>query len=566
MNMLIKTYRHLLVDIVDHTGIHLDAPDDLTLSWVLSEAPKLDKQLLMWLEDGELEQPSFPDWLLPLWEAFLEKFDEGILKSLRQLLVFCYKAEFESSIEQDEVALRGFIDTDLSIDTWNEYFKSHLQDPLFREARRLVGLVIHKANWSEISPSHGPGAVFPPRKPCFKSDFNTIYDSIQNLYPFDQFFHGLPSFWWENLVDKDHKIQTSDKIVCHLTAVPKDSRGPRLIAVHPAEAIWIQQGQRRILERCITNNPLTRHCINFDDQSINGNIALVSSKTKGFVTLDLKEASDRLSNVLVHYLFGDAHRFFDASRAGYVTGLRIDGVHELRKFAPMGNCLTFPVQSLVFWALVRSGIRCHYGFDCNDIYVFGDDIVYPSKYHTGALNALIRAGLVPNMSKTFRLGSFRESCGVDAFNGINITPYRMKAPSITSYSDAVSFCDLAKRLRLGGFHHCSSYIYSKVRAFMGKLHLSNNPLTQGIFEYVSTREFLLYEKSHRFNDDLQRWESRVALLKPAKASLSSHDWYHVQDSLLRISREGGWFSERQTEYPVPYRYRLTYGWTASNLC
>jgi hypothetical protein len=34
----------------------------------------------------------------------------------------------------------------------------------------------------------------------------------------------------------------ADIIEAKLIAVPKDSRGPRLICVHPAESIWIQQG------------------------------------------------------------------------------------------------------------------------------------------------------------------------------------------------------------------------------------------------------------------------------------------------------------------------------------
>lgn len=576
MNMLLNTYRHLLADIVRRSGIHLDAPDTLTMSWVLIEGPALDKQLLRYIEHGGTESPSFPHWLVPLWEAFVVTNDACMLRCLRQLLVFCYKAEFEPSEEQKEVALRNFLTTDEAIDIWDSSDQASPESPLLRQARLLIGQIIYKANWAEIVPAHGPGAVFPSRVPVCKSDFRTLYARLQELYPYDQYFCGIPSFWWDVIVDGQGRLREEDSIVANLVFVPKDSRGPRTICVHPAEAIWIQQGQRRVLERCITGHYLTSSKINFEDQSVNGRIALESSRTKEFVTLDLKDASDRLSAKLVKFLFGGAYKWLGATRAEYVTADGLDdcyadsnglkGHWRLRKFAPMGNCLTFPVQSLVFWALVRAGIRSHYGVNCNDVYVFGDDILYPSKYHTGALMGLVRAGLVPNMDKTFRLGSFRESCGVDAYGGIDITPYRMKVRDANSYSNCVSLCDLAKRLRLGGYSQCSSYIYSQVRRWMGKLHLSSNPSVQGIVEYVcTTREVLMYESSLRFNRGFQRWETRRALLAPTNVKRYVHDWYHVQDSLLRIARRGDLISDRGTEYTTPYRERLEYGWTPAYL-
>jgi len=567
MSMLIDTYQCLLADICELTRIHLDAPVDLCMSWVLIEGPKLDKQLLQYIEHGETERPSFPEWLNPLFEAFVLHQDPGVLRALRQLLVFCYKAELEPTSEQREVATEQFLETDLAIDVWDQHFEGYTlklvpNSFLFREARQLISRVIHKADWSEITPSHGPGAVFPPRLPREKSRFTSVYTSIQQVYPYDQYFCGIPSFWWDVMVANDNKMQELNSIVCNLVMVPKDSRGPRLICVHPCESIWIQQGLRQVLESSISKDPLTSKAINLRNQSINGQKALESSSDRRFVTLDLKEASDRISLKLVQYLFGSASAFFESCRATDVV-LPDGRVHRLRKFAPMGNCLTFPVQSLVFWAIVRASIRSHYGINCSEIYVFGDDIIYPSKYHLGALLGLITAGVIPNMNKTFRHGFFRESCGVEAFRGVDITPFRMKVAGLKSYSDAVSLCSLAKRLRIAGYQRCASRIYARVRCALGTLHLSNNPDTQGIYEYVlSSREVFLFEGSMRFNRDLQRWETRHSLLSPSKDKGKFDDWYHLQDSLIRLGTlSPGFYSDRGTEYTVPYRERLTNGWT-----
>jgi hypothetical protein len=114
----------------------------------------------------------------------------------------------------------------------------------------------------------------------------------------------MPTFWHDIMVTESKgRIMEKTDIVAKLTAVPKDSRGPRLICVHPKEAIWIQQGQRLKLEAAITSSNLTKGRINFTDQTVNGGLALESSKSGRLATLDLKEASDRIScNSCVTYL------------------------------------------------------------------------------------------------------------------------------------------------------------------------------------------------------------------------------------------------------------------------
>lgn len=570
MSILLKSFHSLLVDISGLTSLHLEAPVDLPMSWVLVEGPKLDKSLLGYLENPGLEQPEFPLWLKPLWNEFISKDDPRILKYLRQVLVFCYKAEFEPTDEQLRTAEMQFIETDESIRVWDDMFLNSdhgSKSAFFRTVRRIVSHVIYKVDWSNVTPSHGPGAVYPSRKPWKKSSFSVIYEKLQQLYPYDQFFCGLYSFWVQTMVESDSKIVEKSLIECALTAVPKDSRGPRLIAVHPAEAIWIQQGQRRQLERAITKH-LSRN-ISFQDQTVNGGLALLASANREYCTLDLKEASDRLSNKFVEFLFGGAFKFISASRADVVR-LLDKRVHVLEKFAPMGNCLTFPVQSLIFFSIVQASIECCHGTNCDDIYVFGDDIVFPSKYYDCVLRGLVRSGLIPNASKTFKTGFFRESCGVDAYRGTNVTPHRMKVHRIESYSDLVSICTLAKAMRVAGYDHCASYMYSVVRkrcTLLGKvLHLTNNVDAQGIHEYVSDlRTVILYERSLRYNSNLQRYETRNLLVRGLTIKAPIDDWYHLQDSLLRLTHMGDMISDRRTEYPVPYRTRPTYGWTPTKL-
>jgi hypothetical protein len=298
-------YACLLADVTELSGISICAtPGDIGTDWVLIEGPKLDKVLLQYLEDG-VNPPIFPEWLMPLWEAFLLARDGNVLRYIRQLLLFCYKIEQLPTNEQLIKSQEDFEDTDRSIGTWEASFEARSGDPLFRTARQIVGRTICKIDWSIIIPSHGPGAVYPRKEPHEKGNFNTVYTTIEPHYPFYGNFVLLPSLWENRHKLPECDLESRDTIECSLVAVPKDSRGPRLICVHPSEAILIQQGLRSILEQAIMSPCSPCHQkITFDDQRTNGRLALSSSITREYCTLDLKEASDRISPKLVEYLFG----------------------------------------------------------------------------------------------------------------------------------------------------------------------------------------------------------------------------------------------------------------------
>jgi len=605
-NHIHDIYNRLLQDVHVKTGVSLDAPVEALDKWLRSEAPLVDKQILAYLEHYPDRKVDIPEWLKPLWDKFILTDDPTVLQCIRQLLLFTYKTEEEPNNEQLRDAEEAYEQTDEDVGCWSRAYSSAKSfNHTLHTARRIVGSIIYRINWAEIIPSHGPGGIYPSRLPSEKSCFRTLYTPIQRLYPYDQYFCGLPSFWESTLVRHTDAIKEEEHIVAKLCAVPKDSRGPRIICVHPAEAIWIQQGQRRLLEAAISTSPLTKGRINFTDQSVNGRLALLSSSSREFCTLDLKEASDRISCLLVRDLFGShAYKWISCARASKIK-LLSGRVITVKKWAPMGNALCFPVQSLIFFALVTAGIRAFYGINCRDVYVFGDDIIFPSSYYDGALRALVSSGLIPNPSKTFRHGFFRESCGVDAYKGAIVTPFRIKKGRIISLSDVVSNLELAKRMRLGGYEHCAAYLYKTCRSILHNrfgiyMPITNNVHCSGLVEYqcipfteLLLRETLTYCKRY------QRWDVRCRLVTGANIRVRNGDWYHLQDSLLRlerasrpiqvntldtsiITRQGIYHStvldesvvswkhrnmfpeaiqsDRATEYAVPHRTRLISGW------
>jgi len=560
MQIIRQAYHRLLIDVSNRSGVSLDAPEHIDMDWILNEAPDLDKRLLVFLRDGG-NCPCFPTWLMPLVERFLSQRQGSILKDIRQLLVFGYKAEHEPRDEQLKTAQAAFVDTDEVCGVFDSSLTADHLRPLLHLATALIGRVIYRINYAEIRPSHGPGAVFPSCDPSEKSNFQTIYPTIDELYPYFDFF-GATSSRISEALERDKDLIIGDNIIAKLVAVPKDSRGPRLICVHPKEAVWIQQGLRKELERAITQSPLTRGYINFDDQMVNGMLALTSSADGRYATIDLKEASDRISLGLFRTLFGGAAKWFECCRATHIRLL--DGsLHMLQKFAPMGNATVFPTESLIFWAVARAGIRCYTGRTRDDIYVFGDDLIVPSEYYGYVIKALVRVGLVPNLNKCFYRGLFRESCGVDAFNGVNVTPHRIKKWRMSSLSDLVSICALAKNMSIDGYLETSAYMYSCVRQCIGHLPLCNDPYASGIYEYVERDiGFIMRnEPTLRWNNSLHRYEVRLTRAVSVKERTRKHDWYHVLDSLLRRKPKGDLPNPREVGYAFPRRSRPSRGWT-----
>lgn len=216
-----------------------------------------------------------------------------------------------------------------------------------------------------------------------------------------------------------------------LIAVEKTFLKPRLIASEPVENMWCQQNVRdymyaRVREGWVGN------FIKFDDQTQNQSLCLEASLDGSLATIDLSEASDRVTCQAVAQAFRGNPPLLRALRAVRTQLCKVPeyGIVELRKFSTMGNACTFPVESLIFLGVALAGCLGEERFVTAEniqrlrgkVSVFGDDIIVP-KDKVGAVMKLLEVlHFKVNVSKSYYEGNFRESCGVDAYRGINITP------------------------------------------------------------------------------------------------------------------------------------------------
>jgi hypothetical protein len=91
----------------------------------------------------------------------------------------------------------------------------------------------------------------------------------------------------------------------------------------------------------------------------------------------------------------------------------------------MGNGFTFELETIIFMAIARVAARVN-GVGTDRVRSYGDDIVCPKPALQTLLEGLSLCGFSVNSEKSFWDGPFRESCGSDFHNGVNIRPYSHK--------------------------------------------------------------------------------------------------------------------------------------------
>jgi len=217
--------------------------------------------------------------------------------------------------------------------------------------------------------------------------------------------------------------------------VPKKTDIDRVACKEPDLNMFVQKGLGSHIEKS-----LLRQHINLRDQSINRRLAREGSLTGRLATLDLSSASDSVTTQLVaEMLPAEWFTVLDAVRSP-VT--KIDGdEHRNEMFSSMGNGFTFELESLLFYVLARA--TCYFEGISGVVSIYGDDIICPSDVVEPLVWVLQFFGFQVNSEKSFWTGDFRESCGGHYKDGVDITPFYVKAP-LKNLCDVI---DVANKVR-----------------------------------------------------------------------------------------------------------------------
>lgn len=378
-------------------------------------------------------KPSCIDTLIGIlytWRANADiKTCHAYVRDWYQVFSFAGKIEKEFTQEQEKQYLDKFFSNE---DACQRYADSSCASDYTRVARIIMRQAMCGV---DLSPKgvdghlrHGPGAVLCGEKGAEKFVFSGLPDHTMKYYPLELFVANASLL--QEIVNTEYA--TPRFPTCRLALVPKDYRGPRGVFTSFKEVMMLQLAQDDVLKDQARRSWLSE-CWNPQSQ-VPSQEWCTAASVGGYATLDLSDASDRITpRLLSRLMHRQDYLYLMATRPCTCYTPRGEG--RMRMFAPMGDGKTFSVLTYVVATLALSAMIVQDGTRpypssirryAKKIRVFGDDLIVPSKYYGAVCDALETHNLKVNNSKSFYRGSFRESCGLDALDGVDITPVRCK--------------------------------------------------------------------------------------------------------------------------------------------
>lgn len=498
---------------------------------------------------------------------------------LRQILYLGRKADLQCSDDAVQKEVRDFIAVDSTLPEpesfWNDerpstgdvervytgfrdssVYVSRVEaekDPRKREAlftflrnldkvSRYLTSTLGPYRFQEWRFRHGPGAVSERRGRFFnKYCWSNWSNRLENVFPLaDCGFHNYAS--WADSAD-DTGIGSTDPS-SRLISVWKTFTKPRLIAAEPSEHQWCQQNLWHYF--CDRSRATwIGGCVLFRDQSRNQELCRRGSREGSLATVDLSAASDRVSCHLVGQYFNGNPPLVLALQASRTRFLEqdickdADGKFALRKFSTMGSACTFPVQSLIFFGICLAAIATKRELQAEptnirllarDVAVFGDDLIIPVDSRELLFWGLELLHFKVNLSKSFWTGGFRESCGVDAFRGVDVTPAYWRSPFDNNPESIASVVEQHNNFRKRGLWHAARCIATTIpEGLVPTVSMGSGVSGLKSFAKPSLSKFTL-----RWNRDLQVHEYKVGQIISSQARTPITD----DSAILQYFTEG----------------------------
>jgi len=443
--------------------------------------------------------------------------------ALRQLTLMFGKIELPCTLKRERKAMLGYIecekdvrqsDSELSETDYAEFLQMSnlLYGELFAEMDRNV-------YYGQLLPKHGPGNTADRLSSNGKYDRSSWTSRLEEVFPSYEYL--IPNERYSAHLDQVSVLEPGAEIPVRVVSVPKTLKTPRIIAMEPACMQYAQQAILRDFLENFNRDELLKKLIGFDDQGPNQAMARQGSLDGRTATLDLSDASDRVSNQLVRTMLSrwpNIARAFDATRSRKAV-VRGHGEIRLAKYASMGSALCFPVEAMVFTTLILLGIQKALNTPLTrrdiqslsgSVRVYGDDLIVPADYVHTVVQTLEHFGARVGLSKSFWTGRFRESCGKEYFDGqdVSIVKVRQVFPNTTAdATEVIATVALRNQLYMSGYWQTVRWLDNRLRVVLK--HFPDVEPTSPVLGRVS---FLGY-KSERLHPSLQSPQVRGFVVK-----------------------------------------------------
>jgi hypothetical protein len=410
--------------------------------------------------------------------VLLDDPDVEAILAIRQLSLLFSKILIPCHISREKDAMNGYVKCDREV----KESDARLSDIDFSEFERMSSLLFRSVFAKmdsfiyneDVIPKHGPGATADKLMGNQKYLQDSWTDRLQEVFSAENFLYPNARYVHEDdLTYLEPGAEQPVKVI----SVPKTQKTPRIIAVEPTCMQYMQQALLEPLIECIESDYLLNSFLGFSDQGPNQDLARIGSENGSLATLDLSEASDRVSNQIVRKMVSshpwllkglDATR----SRKADVPG---HGVIRLAKYASMGSALCFPIEAMVFLTMIFLGIEKELNTRFSNrsqlkdfigrVRVYGDDLIVPVDFVESVILSLEHFGARVGAHKSFWIGKFRESCGKEYYDGHDVSIVKLRRIPPASLSDGqgcISYVSFANQLFKAGCWETVKYVDSEI--------------------------------------------------------------------------------------------------------
>ena len=390
---------------------------------------------------------------------------------------------FKNLYQAAEYILRGKIKT---LDRYSEQHQDYLKfeneiklsppdDEMLSGFRKIAEIVFPEKEEAyvrtKLSPVHGAGAVSTWPRITLETKYSMINIPRRVLKVLPELIDyqpvRLPGY---SGIKPDYS---------EIVNVPKNLLKDRLISKEEVTTQWVQHAvSNAITDWMHHKSEFLRNRINLHHAELNGELAALGSIDGHYATVDLSSASDSVTMFHIRQFPRWYKRMLCAVRCPK-TKYGPD-IIKLTKFAPMGASTCFPVECQVFAICAYMAVALAHGFNPQYINtqvlrhlskfshfrIYGDDIVIEARYVPALYRVLELLKFKVNVRKSYtqpKVNNFRESCGYEYLNGVDVSPIRTarqrvfwhnrllssdQLDAVIEYRNTVFMADLGLLLRL----------------------------------------------------------------------------------------------------------------------
>lgn len=528
------------------------------VSFLTITLPQFAKDFERSLARGEVSRNLFQGFT---WQAGLPTFLSGFLgrvfdrstgrllddacpesvRAVRQICLLHSKVLIDCTPERERCAIDGYIETEAEVKAAEGllpesdvedflYYSNLLWRDIFLGMEKSIFEARTPFKENVIMPKHGPGKTADRIEGNLKFASKSWTERLEGMFPAGDYL--IPGHHYSQEYDAITFATLEQELPVKVTLVPKTLKAPRIIAIEPTCMQYMQQGLYRLFLDYYSKDDFLSVVVGFNDQDPNRELAHQGSLTGSLATLDLSEASDRVSNEHVQLLFRRHSLLAEAvdstrSRKARVPG---HGVIPLAKFASMGSALTFPMEAVVFSTIIFMAIgrkqsrrltRKDLRSFRDVVRVFGDDLIVPNEYAPDVIECLEAFGYKVNSSKSFWTGWFRESCGKEYFKGCDVSITKVRRVLPASRADARELASIVATRNL--FYEQG--MWATVRWLDERIsRLIPFPIVEPTSDSLGRRSFLGWKAENRV-DEFQQPQVRAAFLvgKPPVSKIEGAD-------------------------------------------